>query len=315
MNCQIPYILNTVKDSGLDEDKYISLATKAHKDVVTSLFNSNIVFTLENEGVKRLYLKHENINNPTILQALKLKGFYDEDENKSVIKFFDTEIKGKPYTYIGINVFNSPSLIDENIPTISKIDKTYESQFFDELFVLPSIAKLQSHLEQVVNKDSESVLEKFADEIVTKLRAYENSLGSVSDNYQLAVSKTEIRKILNSLENRDNIAIASGIDRYVRGSVFKLNYLSQLFFGATKEFIKREEERKRLYEEKLKEFPDNEFYKIQIERINNTLASPPKSIKERLKVIEEKRKSNNPQDKKDVEIELRDINDLLQQGR
>lgn len=65
--CRIPYIVNTINDSGLDE-KYIPLATKAHKNVIEYLLNNNLVFYTENEGKKRLFLKHENIDNPVILE-------------------------------------------------------------------------------------------------------------------------------------------------------------------------------------------------------------------------------------------------------
>lgn len=314
--CRIPYIVNTINDSGLDE-KYISLATKAHRNVIEYLLNNNLVFYTENEGKKRLFLKHENIDNPVILELLKSENLYDDDENKSVIKFFNTEIKGKPYTYIGINVFNSPSRIDKLKQETEqlKVDKTSDDVFYEELFTLPSITNINTHLEGLINKDSANVLEKFTDEIVVKLRAYENSLENVSDNYQLAVSKSEIKKIINGLENKDNVAIIKGVDNYVRSSVNKLNYLSQLFFGATNEYINRQKNRLASLEEKLEQSPDNKFLQVEVARVKRMIEFPPKSIKERLKEVEIKRKSNTLQDRKDVEIELRDINDLLQQGR
>lgn len=315
MNCRIPYIINTVKDSGLDEDKYIPLATNAHKDVVKSLLNQSIAIPLTIEGTKRLYLKHEYINSLPIKEGLKAKGLYDDDESKSVIKFFDTEVNGKPYVYIGINVFNSPDLVEDGLPVVENRDKTFNEIFYDELFVLPSIAKLQTHLEQVVEKDSEGMIEKFAEDIVIKLKSYENSLETTTDNYQVAVSKKEIDKLIRSLENQDNLALAKGVNNYVVQSVNKLNYLSQLFFGATNEYITRQKRRLSYLEKQLKENPNDENILLEIRQTQNKIDNPPKSIKQRLKDIEEKRKSNSKQDKIDVELELKDINDLLQQGR
>jgi len=315
MNCRIPYIINTVKDSGLDEE-YVSLATNAHKEVIEYLIGKNIVFHQERNGVKRLYLKHEYIDNPTVLEFLKAKGLYDDDENKSAIKFFNVEYNNKPYTYIGINVFNSPSLVDEGIPKDDlKIDTSSETRYIQELFVLPSIINLETHLQTISNKDNENILVDFGNEIVDKLNAYLISMKNVSDNYQLSVSKKEIDSLIRSLKDKDNQEIVKGIDNYVRQSVNKLNYLSQLFFGATSDYIKRQKEKLKYFESELKKNPDSEYIKSKIAEVQKTLDFPPKSIKQRLADIEIKRKSDVQQDKIDAEIELKDINDLLQQGR
>ena len=113
MNCQIPYINNTVNNSSIndkDKQKTIELATEAHRFLVKQIIEDGVTTKINN----RLYLKSSYIDDPVFKELLLTRGWNE------AVKINDETVNDKKQQYLSFNVSNCVNISFIEIVPIRK---------------------------------------------------------------------------------------------------------------------------------------------------------------------------------------------------
>ena len=325
MNCKIDYLHKNIESAplpeGVDKTKLIEQATNAHRDIVKELVKDWDV-VVHDKRKHRLYLKFNYEKDYSHYQTLLASRGWNK-----VVFFNDEPDTGK--VFLSVNVLADEAFMNSyNINGIKAIpvDDASTVEVLQDFFHLPSLVNMKTHLESIMDEEEHAEkFKEFLDGVRVKLQLYSNSIEDIGDNYQVGMSKNEVNKLIYLFGREDVESTALGISKYTSEAVSKLSYLSELFFGSTTDQKLKDVRRKAQLEKQLELATsptkiDN--LKRQLDKLNAKIAHPPIGIKERLKRVEEKRillKSKTGTEAKnlqnDIEEEVKDLNDLIQQGR
>ena len=326
MHCKLDYIhrnINAAPLSAEQKEEAIAKATNAHRDVVRELAKDS-QFLYVDKKKQRMYVQTRWEKNVDAYKSLT------EARGWNNIVFFNTEPNTEK-VYLSVNVLADEAFMREyNINGITPVanDATDVStaEVIQDFFFLPSLVKMKTYLESVMDEEEHAkTFKEFLNSVRTKLQLYSNSIEDISDNYQVGLSKKEANNLIYLFGREDVESTALGVSKYTSEAVKKLSYLSELFFGTTTDQkVKNERWRAQLLRQIAATTDEVKLDELQ-RKLNNVeakLASPAIGIKQRLKNIEAKREQiktlkgeEAKQLQEDVDVEVRDVNDLIHQGR